>query len=324
MIADTLSDVLRSVRLTGAVYFRVRGTAPWVAAAPPSREVAPRIMPGSEHVIEYHAVTEGECWGSVVGGDPVRLRAGDVIAFPQGDAHVLSSAPGMRAVPDASLFERVARAGPPVDVPLGGRGPVGAALVCGFLGCDVRPYNPLLATLPRVLTASDRDGGALRGLMDLAVAEAGAQRPGSASVLARVSELLFVEIVRRHLERLPDDETGWLAGLRDPVVGRALAAIHAAPARTWTLDALARAAGLSRSSLAARFVQLVGEPPMAYVARWRMQLAAHRLEDGGAGVAEVAAEVGYASEAAFSRAFKKLVGVPPAAWRRRGEGHAVA
>lgn len=322
-IADTLSDVLRSVRLTGAVWFRIQGTAPWAAAAPASREVAPRLMPGSEHVIEYHAVTAGECWGGVAGGEPVRLRAGDVIAFPRGDAHVLSSAPGMPASPDPAVFDAIAHTGRPLDIALGGPGPPGAALVCGFLGCDVRPYNPLLATLPRVLTASDpAPGGTLRGLMDLAVAEASATRPGSASVLARVSELLFVEVVRRHLERLPERETGWLAGLRDPFVGRALGAIHAAPARAWSLDALARAAGLSRSALAARFAQLVGEPPMSYLARWRMQLAARRLEDGAAGVAEVASLVGYASEAAFSRAFKKLVGVPPAAWRRHGGAEA--
>jgi AraC-like DNA-binding protein len=318
---DTLSDVLRALRLTGAVYFRVRGRAPWVAVAPPSRDVAVRIMPEAQHVIEYHAVTEGECWGGVAGGPQVRLGAGDVIAFPRGDSHVLSSAPGMAAPLDTVIFDEVERTGPPLDVVLGPPGPPGVGLVCGFLGCDVRPYNPLLATLPRVLTASDRAGGALRGLTDLAVVEAEARRPGSTSVLARVSELLFVEVIRRHLERLPEGETGWLAGLRDPFVGRALAALHGEPARPWTLDGLARAAGLSRSALAARFVQLVGEPPMGYLARWRMQLAARRLEDGGAGVAEVAAEVGYGSEAAFSRAFKKLVGVPPAAWRRRGDRH---
>jgi transcriptional regulator GlxA family with amidase domain len=193
-------------------------------------------------------------------------------------------------------------------------------LVCGFLGCDVRPFNPLLANLPRLLRASDRGdgpGGTLRTFMEAALDEATRHRPGAESVLARLSELMFVEVVRRHLEALPRGGTGWLAGLRDEHVGRALALLHASPGRSWSLPALAREVGVSRSVLADRFAQLVGEPPMQYLARWRMQVASGRLTATTDGLAAIAGDVGYGSEAAFNRAFKKAVGVPPATWRRR-------
>jgi AraC-like DNA-binding protein len=324
MRADPLSDVLHSIRLSGAIYFHIEGTSPWVAEAPPVRAVAGMLMPGAEHVVEYHVVTRGACWGGIVGEPPVRLAAGDVIVFPQGDAHVLSSAPGMRQTPQLELYARAVAGPRPVRVPVGGGGTEGAEILCGFLGCDARPFNPLLATLPRVVHARvDASGGALRALIDAALNESRARRPGGESVLARLSELMFVEVVRAQLESLPAGGTGWLAGLRDTHVGGALALIHRRPEHAWTLDELARRSGLSRSALAARFAQLVGEPPMAYLARWRMQVAAGLLAGGAANVAQVAAEVGYASEAAFSRAFKKLVGVPPAAWRRRhGDGPA--
>jgi AraC-like DNA-binding protein len=324
MAADPLSDVLHSVRLSGAVFFHIDGSAPWVAEAPRASALAGIFMPGAQHVIEFHVVTRGACWGGVVGEPPLRLGAGEVIAFPQGDAHVLSSEPGMRAPPDLALYAQVVKAAPPVRVPLGGGGSDRAEILCGFLGCDARPFNPLLATLPRVLHARvDEAGeGPLRTFIDAAVREARARRPGSESVLARLSELMFVEVVRRHLEVLPAADTGWLAGLRDEFVGRALALIHARPSHPWTLDELARRSALSRSALAERFTHLVGQPPMQYLARWRMQIAAGFLARGPATVAQAAAEVGYESEAAFSRAFKKLVGVPPAAWRRGREGAA--
>jgi AraC-like DNA-binding protein len=316
MVADPLSDVLHSVRLSGVVFFHIEASSPWVAEAPPARAVAGNLIPNAEHVIEFHVVTRGACWGGIVGEPPLRLEAGDVVAFPQGDPHVLAATPGMRAQPDLVAYAR-ALAGPaPVRVALGGGGPDRAELFCGFLGCDARPFNPLLAALPRVLHARAQGGGALRQFIDAAVEESSARRPGGESVLARLSELMFVEVVRRHLEARPAGGTGWLAGLRDDHVGRALAALHRRPEHAWTLDELARRAGLSRSSLAERFVELVGHPPMQYLARWRMQLAAGLLAGGSASVAQVADEVGYASEAAFSRAFKKIVGVPPAAWRR--------
>lgn len=316
--ADVLSDVLRSVRLTGAVYFDFELTSPWVAEAPPSREIAAIVMPGAQRVIEYHLVAHGACWGNVVGESPIHLNEGDLIVFPQGDAHVLSSAPGMRASPDMSVFVR-----PTTPLPLvyerGGGGPDRTRIVCCFLGCDERPFNPLLTALPRTIHLSgagtEAASGWLATLLNIAVRESGSARAGRDNILARMSELMFVEAIRRYIETLPPAQTGWLAGLRDPVVGQALAALHGEPATAWTVESLARAVGVSRSGLADRFAAMVGQPPMQYLALWRMQLASRLLLEREP-VAEVAAAVGYESEAAFSRAFKKLVGEAPAAWRR--------
>ncbi|MGE0041176.1 MAG: AraC family transcriptional regulator [Vicinamibacterales bacterium] len=209
------------------------------------------------------------------------------------------------------------------DAPDRRGGPERARILCCFLGCDERPYNPLLDALPPVIHLPAAGTGARAGwlatVMDIAVGEAAAPRAGTENVLARLSELVFVETIRRHIETLPETETGWLAGLRDPLVGRALAALHGAPTEAWTVERLAREAGLSRSVLAERFAALVGRPPMQYLALWRMQLAGRLLADG-APVAEAAATVGYESEAAFSRAFKKMVGCAPGLWRRTSGG----
>jgi AraC-like DNA-binding protein len=195
-----------------------------------------------------------------------------------------------------------------------------ARLVCGFLGCDARPFNPLLAALPRVIRINDPAGGTLGAFVQFAVAESKERRIGGECVLGRLSELMFVDVVRRHLETLPAEGTGWLAGLREPFVGRALTALHKSPAHDWTIEALAREVGLSRSALAERFTQFVGQPPMQYLANWRMQLAANHLVSGMDSIAEVADRVGYESEAAFSRAFKKAVGTPPSQWRKFRNG----
>ena len=315
MSTDVLSDVLRAVRLTGAVYFSVDASAPFAAEALPAREVAPHVMPGVEHVLEYHLITRGSCWAGIVGEDPVLLHAGDIIVFPQGDPHVMSSAPGMRGRTSLDLHRRPVGSQLPFSLSEEGGGPR-TQLVCGFLGCDARPFNPLLATLPRTLKVSAREGGGwLEALAALAVAESTGRQTGGECVLARASELMFVEVIRRYVASLPPEQTGWLAGLRDPFVGRAMAALHDRPAQPWTVESLAKEAALSRSALAERFAHLVGEAPMQYLTRWRMQLAATLLRTRAASVFEAAVEVGYASEAAFSRAFKKVVGVPPAAWR---------
>jgi AraC-like DNA-binding protein len=316
--ADVLSDVLRSVRLTGAVYFDFELSSPWVAEAPPSREIAPIVMPGAQRVIEYHLVARGSCWAHAVGDAPIRLDEGDLIIFPQGDPHVLSSAPGMRAAPVMSMFVR-RKAALPIVYEVGGGGPERARIVCCFLGCDERPFNPLLTALPRTIHLSaagnEAQSGWLATLLQIAVRESGSARAGRDNILARMSELMFVEAIRRYLETLPPAQTGWLAGLRDQIVGQALAALHGEPAAAWTVESLAHAVGASRSVLADRFTELVGQPPMQYLALWRMQLASRLLLEGE-GVAQVASEVGYESEAAFSRAFKKLVGDAPATWRR--------
>jgi AraC-like DNA-binding protein len=316
MTSDVLSDVLRAVRLTGAVFFDFELTSPWVAEAPPSRDIAARVMPGAQRVIEYHLIARGTGWGHAVGQEPMRLREGDLIVFPQGDAHVLSSAPGLRAAPDMTMFARPSTP-LPLFYELGGGGPDDARIVCCFLGCDERPYNPLLTALPSVIhlsAGSHTSAGWLGTLVNIAAKESGSERPGAENVLSRLAELIFVETIRQYLETLPAAESGWLAGLRDPVVGKALAALHSQASQPWTVESLARAVGLSRSVLAERFTAMVGHPPMQYLALWRMQLASRLLIEGGQ-VAAVASAVGYESEAAFSRAFKKLVGQPPAAWR---------
>jgi AraC-like DNA-binding protein len=279
------------------------------------------VLPGAQRVIEYHLIARGACWGNVVGEAPMRLEEGDLIIFPQGDAHVLSSAPGMRTEPDMSMYVR--QASLPMMYERGGNGPERTRVICCFLGCDERPFNPLLAALPRTLHLSHVGNQAASGwlatLLNIALRESGSARAGRDNVLARMSELMFVEAIRRYIETLPPAHTGWLAGLRDPIVGRALAELHGTPAEAWTLESLARTVGVSRSVLADRFSEVVGQPVMHYLALWRMQLASRRLLEGGA-VAEVAIAVGYESEAAFSRAFKKLVGEAPATWRRAQRG----
>jgi AraC-like DNA-binding protein len=208
----------------------------------------------------------------------------------------------------------------PFVINYGSSGPISAKFVCGYLACDARPFNPLLDSLPSVIKAGDphgSDAGWLGQFIRLAMIESANKRAGGESVLAKLSELMFIEVVRRHLAALPPEQAGWLAGLRDPFVGKALSLMHANPARDWTIGDLAKDVGLSRSVLAERFGDLAGMPPMQYLAKWRMQIASGLLSGGNANIASVAAEVGYGSEAAFSRAFKKMVGVPPSDWRRR-------
>jgi AraC-like DNA-binding protein len=227
----------------------------------------------------------------------------------------------MRAAPDMSIYARGSTPLPLV-YELGGGGAERTRVVCGFLGCDERPYNPLLSSLPPVIHLSAAGPGATTGwlttLLNIAVAESGSARAGGENVLSRLSELMFVEAIRRYLDGLPPDRLGWLAGVRDPIVGQTLAAIHSQPREAWTVERLARFAGLSRSVFAERFAAMVGQPPMQYLTLWRMQLASRLLRDGGA-VATVADAVGYESEAAFSRAFKKVVGRSPGTWRRAAD-----
>ncbi|MEO8465915.1 MAG: AraC family transcriptional regulator [Gammaproteobacteria bacterium] len=336
MSQDTLSDVLRTVRLRSAVFYFVSGEGDWVAEAPASSEIAGVVMPDADHVIEYHVVTSGECWAAIVGEQPRKLKQGDIILLPQGDAHVVSSAPGMRATVDVESQVEMqpnqrpfrvhyANGGSPVSVHPHNDGPAfrasdtGTTLVCGFIGVDARPFNPLLATLPRLLHLPG-SGGRSEQFAHLAAEESARKRPGAEALLERLSEMMFVDAIRRHVEQLPDQSTGWLAGLRDRFVGRALALLHDKPAAEWTVEELSRQVGLSRSAFHERFVELIGQPPMQYLTQWRMQAASRLLRDTRASVASVALDVGYDSEAAFARAFKRAAGVPPAAWRRQQDG----
>lgn len=319
MVADALSELLRTVRLTGAIFFDVAAAAPWAVEQPPPQVMLPRILPGGERLISYHVVTEGRCYATLAGESPIALEAGDVIVITTGEPHVMSSEPGLRADPvTAETIAAISAAPLPFFAKYGGDGVPAARLVCGFLACDAKPFNPLLDQLPKIMTAraapSDPQSR-LAQFIRAAVAESAAGGSGSAGVLAGLSELMFIEVVRRYLQGMPPERAGWLAGLRDPFVGRALALMHGDPARGWTIEELGRKTGLSRSVLAARFTALVQLPPMQYLARWRMQAAARILRDTDASIAAAGEKVGYGSEAAFSRAFKKIVGVSPSRWR---------
>jgi AraC-like DNA-binding protein len=322
---DVLSDVLSAVRLTGAIFFDSTFRTQWVAEAPKASLIAEKVMPNSQYVFYFHTLLEGSCWAELTDGsmEPIRLEAGDIIAFPMDDAHALCSTIGMRAEPDLAIYNH------PIDKQLpyvknDGSGPDSCRFVCGYLGCDISPYNPFIKSLPRVLhgrgTAAQ---GWLAHLIRHAVSETERRNAGGETVLAKLAELLFVEVIRQYVDELPIESRGWLSGLRDPQIGYALRLIHGRPAEDWTIERLAREIGLSRSAFADRFTHYTSVSPMQYLARWRMQLAVRRLEIPGVSIAQAGAEVGYESEAAFNRAFKKLVGMPPGAWRK-GHSHPLA
>jgi AraC-like DNA-binding protein len=310
---DPVSDALRAVRLTGAYFYLVEAAGPWAVASVPARELVPRILPDAEHLIAYHILVAGEIWGAIEGEPRVRMREGDVMLFPQGDAHVMSSGEGI-GIGSARTTASSARY--PETLVLGPADERDTRLVCGYLGCDLRPFNPVLTSLPRQLHLPGVASGWLSQFPQQVVAESRAGRVGSETMLTRMAELMFAEVVRRHVEGMSPEQTGWLAGLRDAVVGPAIAQLHARPAHGWTLEELAHTIASSRSVLAERFSRLVGVAPMSYLTRWRVQLAAERLARGSAKVAAIGAQVGYDSEAAFSRAFKRETGQSPAAWRR--------
>jgi len=314
---DVLSDVLKAVRLTGAIFFDNTFHDPWVAETPKASVIAGSVMPDSQYVFAFHTLLEGSCWAEFVDGSvpPERLNAGDIAVYPLDDAHAFCSAIGMRAKPDLAIYIR------PSDRTLPyilneGSGPESCRFICGYIGCDIRPYNPFLQSLPRALYDRSAANGWLSHLIQHAVSETQHRQSGSETVLAKLAELLFVQVLRDYVDKLPAGSAGWLAGLRDPQIGMALQLIHGRPGNDWSVETLAREAGMSRSVFMHRFTGFTGEPPMQYVARWRMQLAARRLENPMVSIAQAAAEVGYESEAAFNRAFKKLVGVPPGTWRR--------
>jgi AraC-like DNA-binding protein len=320
---DVLSDTLRSVRLTGAMLFVVEASTPWVSWAPQAEAFRPVVLPAAQHLISLHIVTHGGCWAGLTGQPPERLEVGDVLVIPHGDAYFLADPPEAERTyghdEAVSFFREMAAGRMPSLVIEGGDGPGKSQFICGFLGCDMRPFNPLVSALPRAfrvrLPTQAADG--MPHLVAFALQELRERRSGGQVVKLRMAELLFLDVMRRYLETLPSGQTGWLAGLRDPLVARALTLLHNAPAQSWTLDALAVQAATSRSVLAERFVHFIGQPPMQYLRRLRMQLASRLLAEDGAKVAAVAAAVGFESEAAFSRAFKKSVGLSPDEWRRQ-------
>lgn len=317
---DILSDVLRTVRLQSAVFFNVRAGDTILAMTPHMDEVGHLVMPGADQVIPFHIMLYGDCLVESMGtGEPpVKFEKGDFLFYPKGDPHIFVSELGQRDDPAIENYCRSRYEHIPVDCFMVNEGKPRMHIVCGYLACDARPFNPLLEALPaQVLAKAPPEGNPVEmELIAEAVRETSSEEAGSETVLARLSELLFVRVLRRYIDQLPGDERNWLSSLKDPIVHRALQLMHHRPSEEWTLENLAQESGTSRAVLAERFAVRVGETPIRYLSRWRMQLAARMLQDSNASVATVAESVGYQSEAAFQRAFKKIVGIPPGEWRR--------
>jgi AraC-like DNA-binding protein len=313
---DALSETLRVVRLVGAIFISARFTAPWCYQSPRADSVAPLLEPGAERIVIFHLITEGECYVELANETPVKLIAGDAAVFPHGDAHLMTSEPGVAPAPGARLEAVLSRR--PRHVSYGGGGAT-TRLVCGYLACDARLARMLLAGLPSLVRVSVRGSNAgawLEASLRYAMIEARSPRAGGLGVLAKLAEVLFIEVLRLYMHEQSEGRTGWLAGVGDRVVGAALNALHQNPSHAWTLEELAHTSATSRSVLAERFALLVGSSPMQYLTQWRMLLASNLLRASNAPLARIAQEVGYQTDTAFSRAFRREFGMPPAMWRR--------
>lgn len=313
---DALSDVLRVVRMKGGLFLRAEFSAPWCISSQLGPDDCALFLKGARHFVQYHYVIEGRFLARCGDGPVQQIGPGQVIMTPHNDTHYMGTDLGVAPTPSSQLAV-VPPDGGLWQIHHGGGGET-SRIVCGWLGCDLVKGNPLIDALPPMLVFDTNDARApswIRGTLDFAAGEISAGRAGSETVLAKLSELLFVEALRRYVDALPPDQTGWLAGIRDQFISRALARLHADVARPWTVDDLGRQIGLSRSALADRFSAVMGETPMRYLARWRLQVAAHMLQTSDASVAQVAEQVGY-TEFAFSRAFKREFGAAPASWRR--------
>jgi AraC family transcriptional regulator, alkane utilization regulator len=340
---DILSDVLRVLRLSGAVFFTAEFSSPWAVESPNPELLASIVLPDAECIVLFHILTEGECFILCKGHSPVKMQAGDVIILPHGEPHTMCSDLGTKPTPiDAVFSQRSPDA--TLEVAFGGGGRK-TRFICGYLNCDQR-FSPLASALPTMLVVRssddyaaveaidhdgtrpanvpERSGTWLSTTLKFTINEALAARPGNAAMLGRLTELMFIEVLRQHMQQLPPSQRGWLAGLNDLHVGKALRLMHANPAHDWTVSELAHETAISRSALAERFTQLLGQSPMRYLARWRVQLAKQMLRDRDSSIAEIALRVGYESEAAFNRAFKRSAGSPPAVWRKRAASAVVS
>lgn len=315
---DAFSEVLSGVRLKGAMFFSAEFSAPWRLSTPHCRVLAKTLAPGAPHLLIYHLVVEGSARVRLDGGPDVELSPGDIVVFAHGDPHHLSGGSGANAVATAAVLQKIAtRDLSPMHA---GGGGATTRFVCGYLTCDPLLCGPILESLPPMLTVNvrtDRSGHWLEHSILHLLEEAVSDRAGSDAMLAKLSEALFVDTLRRYVAGLPDQTTGWLAGARDPAVGKSLALLHRRANHPWTIAELAADVGLSRSALVERFTRYLSEPPMAYLTGWRLRLAAEALTSTPKGVADIAADVGYESEAAFNRAFKRAFGAPPARYRRQ-------
>lgn len=314
---DALSQLLESVHVSAGAFLQAEFTEPWSIRAQVGPEDCQLPGPPPACLMAYHYVLDGRLWIGLNGQPPRETGSGTLLLLPRNPPHVLSSDPRLPAQAIEHLIQP-AQASGLAGLRYGGEG-TRTSVICGFIGCEV-PEHLLLRLLPALLVLRIEPGGWLDLSFRRTLQETARQRPGSATVLARLAELLFIEAVRNHLDSLPAEQAGWLAGLRDPQIGRALALLHGDPARPWTTEALGREVGLSRSAFAERFTRLLGQPPMRYLCQWRLQLAARQLREGRM-LASIAAEVGYGSEAALNRAFRHHFGVPPATWRRQHIAH---
>jgi AraC-like DNA-binding protein len=313
---DVLSEALKVVKLQGAMFYNGEFSSPWSLCSPASRTVAPYLAPGAGHVIIYHLLTEGHASARLLDGERIALEAGDLVIFPHGDPHIIENGLPTKSVDMAGELARIVAQGLKL-ARFGGGGEV-TKFICGYMACDPQLSQVFLSGLPRVFKVrirNDASGKWLENSIRFSVNEADASRAGGEAVLAKLSELLFVETLRSYIAQLPADQTGWLAGARDVEVGKTLALMHRNPAHPWTIASLAKEAGVSRSVLAERFRHYLNESPMAYLTRWRLQLGAQMLASTSYSVAQIGCEVGYESEAAFNRAFKRQFTVPPARFR---------
>lgn len=313
---DALSDVLHVLRLSGAVFLDAEFTAPWCIT---SNSRQPSARSDGQHIVFFHWLISGSCKARLTaGGDTFEIGAGDLLMMPNDETHLMGSDLHIEPIDAEQLINPAANQNL-LHIDHGGGGEV-TRFVCGFLACDKRLCRPMLDALPGMLRVSfgdDPTAAWFKSLLQLGAQETLKPRPGSDTVLAKLSELLFVEAIRRYGESMPVEQKGWLAGLRDRFVGKALALMHQTPGQAWTTDDLADEVGLSRSALAQRFSDLIGQPPMQYLTRWRLTVAAQRLRVDDASLASIAQHIGYESESAFNRAFKREFGMPPAAWRRQ-------
>ncbi|WP_371365575.1 AraC family transcriptional regulator [Pseudomonas sp. QL9] len=314
---DALSDVLRVIRLSGGVFLEAEFTAPWCISGRISADDCKPFLAVPRHVIASHFVAAGRMQLRIGEGAIIEVQAGELVLLPRNDAHSFGSDLDIAPMPASEVIQPP-EVGDISRIKYGGGGEA-TQLLCGFLASET-PFSPLLSSLPSVLKLDVRataSGAWIESSFRFAVSEIAAGRVGSTTVIAKLSELLFVEAVGQYVASLPAERRGWLAALRDPHIGRALALLHARPTESWTAEALALEVGMSRSVFAERFTAVVGQPPMQYLTLWRMHVAAQLLREGRGNVAQIGFAVGYESEAAFSRAFKRQFGTSPGTWRRQ-------
>jgi AraC-like DNA-binding protein len=312
---DALSEVLKTVKLESAFFFNAEFSAPWSFRSPASWKLSPYLNQSNGHVIVYHLLTEGRAYAQL-GDERVAIVPGDVVICPHGDSHAFESGPSPHAVDGEGELQRIFSQGLKLSR-MGGGGEL-ARFICGYMVCEPSLSHVLLAGLPamfKVNIRQEQSGQWLENSIRYSLADTKTSGAGVQAVLAKLSETFFIETLRRYMSLLPEGQTGWLAGVRDAEVGKVLALMHRQPAAPWTIAALAREAGISRSVLAERFHQYLGEPPVAYLTRWRLQLGAQMLNSTSYSVAQIASNVGYDSEQAFNRAFKRNFGNPPARYR---------